>query len=189
MGPSRWKLAAMLVMWVGALGLGAAYRWIWPPPEGPATIVQTSSPSQPHWQVVDASCTTHCSRELERRIRSRLGAELVITEDRFAAPFVPHCEGDDSSRLSWEPLPWLSAFDLLNELDPDRNESPTLTARYLGHSVNELYSGFVSCRLGDLRFPIARILSLEPDRMLLLYGGSVLELKKSSLYRPARHMR
>src|SRR5262245_46003921 len=166
MSPAWRTLAAMLVApLLGALGICAAVRPIWRVPDS----VGRPSPPGPTWYVVGARCPTGCSFDLRVRLSGRLSQPLTMTAHRFDAPFLEPCEG-------------VISFDLhsqtVDALNLGLGEWPRLTPKNLGLHSDSRYGGVVSCRAGDATLPFAQIVSLEPDRMLLLQEeGSILDLR------------
>lgn len=126
------------------------------------------------WTITGLHCPRACAPDAEAFIRSYLGKPARISASAFALPFLDSCDG----KISYRPER-SSPARVRAELDriagapagPDRFDSLRLPAATLTEST-------VYCTADSATSPLARLLSVEDKRILLLFeGGVVVELR------------
>jgi hypothetical protein len=132
-----------------------------------ATNAQEFSKSD--WTVADLHCPRACAPDAESFIRSYLGKPARISASEFALPFLDRCDGTISYRPQRSTPAGVRA-----ELDriagaptgPDGFDSLRLPAGTVTGST-------VYCTGKSATSPLARLLSVEEKRILLLFEGLV----------------
>jgi hypothetical protein len=125
--------------------------------------------SKSDWTVADLRCPRACAPDAQAFIRSWLGKPARISASEFALPFLDSCDGTISYRPERS-----TAARVRAELDriagtpagPDRFDSLRLPAGTVTEST-------VFCTGKSGASPLARLLSVEDKRILLLFEGLV----------------
>jgi hypothetical protein len=125
--------------------------------------------SKNDWTITALHCPRACAPEAEAFIRSYLGKPARISASEFALPFLDGCDG----KISYRPERSTPAR-VRAELDriagapagPDRFDSLRLPAGTVTEST-------VYCTGNSGASPLARLLSVEDKRILLLFEGLV----------------
>ena len=139
---------------------------------GPGQPVAASL-AKSEWVVARGFCPAGCPGEILSFLDGFRGAPVEIGPDRFTAPFVDRCEGQVSLELGPRPT-----ADLIQSLAEAWGPGPPVTAQSLGLARDTVTGGVVNCTHEGLTWPIVRILTAEPDRMLLLFEErSIVELR------------
>jgi hypothetical protein len=126
------------------------------------------------WTVARAACPIGCSDAVIEFITQLAGEPVEISPTTFNAPFLDPCEG--TVGIDFQRRPVSALLDEVNGARPPGGRS--VDAVSLGLSGDLVTSGVVYCTAGGDRLPVARLLSVETGRILVLFEEtSVIELR------------
>ena len=160
-------IAALLVL---AAGPAAARDKAIPEPAAAAPLFAKSA-----WTVASTTCPVGCADAMRDFLKAQTGRSVRLAPDRIDAPFLDSCEGT---------LRWVASTSTVPELAAELArthplDTGTLKAADLG--VREgatLHRAVAWCAAGGSDLPVARLLSIEPDRIVMLFEQqSLIELR------------
>jgi hypothetical protein len=127
------------------------------------------------WKVASASCPLGCAEAMRDFLNAQTGRPVRLAADLVDAPFLDACPGN---------VRWVPSTDTLaglgEELSRAHPPAPRpFTAAELGvHDGAPLRRAVAYCAADGAEVPVARLLSIEPDRILILFEQqSVIELR------------
>jgi hypothetical protein len=127
------------------------------------------------WTVAATSCPLGCADAMRDFLRAQTGRAVRLAADRVDAPFLDACSGNVHWIASTDTL-----ADLADELSRAHPPAPRpFTAAELGlRDGAPLRRAVAYCAADGADVPFARLLSIEPDRILILFEQqSVIELR------------
>lgn len=132
--------------------------------------------SKSDWKVTRVTCPAGCAEQTLRFLQSQMGRKVQLSATMLEAPFLDKCDG----KVRWQ-LHDGSAATVVGEVN--RGAAPEgrrVRSADLGDIAPEaiVTSGVALCdgRYGEL--PMARVLLLEPDRLVILFEQqSFIELR------------
>jgi hypothetical protein len=127
------------------------------------------------WTVAATSCPVGCADAMRDFLKAQTGRSVRLAADRVEAPFLDTCDGS----IRW--VPSTSTFtELAGELAKAHPlDSGVLKAADLGLPEGAtLHRAVAYCVAGGYDLPVARLLSIENDRILILFEQqSLIELR------------
>ena len=131
--------------------------------------------AKPTWTVASTSCPVGCADAMRDFLKAQTGRSVRLAPDRVEAPFLDACDGT---------LRWVASTSTLAELAGELartlpQAAPTLKAADLGVPEGATLRRAVAwCASGGFDLPVARLLSIEPDRIVMLFEQqSLIELR------------
>ncbi len=127
-----------------------------------------------NWTVSAWYCPLHCPEGIKAYLQARVGSKATLSNTKIDIPFLDHCDGETRVEFSWT-----SAGELARELERGRPPGQGLTARDIRLPDDQaLLRADAYCLSGGTKLPFARFLSVEADRLQLLFEEqSILELR------------
>jgi hypothetical protein len=148
-----------------ALALAAAAA-----PAKDKTAAETGAATAPlfaksQWTVASTSCPIGCGDAMRDFLKAQMGHAVRLSATTFEAPFLDPCEGN----IRW--VPSTSTFaELAAELARSTLDGSTIKAADLGVAEGAtLHRAVAYCASGGFDLPFARLLSIEPDRIVVLF--------------------
>lgn|GEM_PF-3815272 len=134
----------------------------------------TNSPlSKAHWKIAKTYCPVGCSPEVKAFLKGYAGEVVDISPAQFTAPFIDRCEGEVQVIFKIAP-----AQAIVDEVNQGIGQGRKMTIKDLAIRKNANTSAIAYCKSGDTNLPIARILSIQPNRILVLFEQqSIVELR------------
>jgi hypothetical protein len=127
------------------------------------------------WQVASTSCPVGCAEAMRDFLKAQTGRAVRLAADRIDAPFLDTCDGT---------LRWVASTSTFPELASELSKSNpldngVLKAADLGLPEGAtLHRAVAYCAAGGFDLPVARLLSIEPDRIVVLFEQqSLIELR------------
>ena len=127
------------------------------------------------WTVASTSCPIGCADAMRDFLKAQTGRPVRLSPDRVDAPFLDACDGI---------LRWVASTSTVPELASELArthplDTGTLKATDLGVPAGAtLHRAVAYCAAGGSDLPVARLLSIEPDRILILFEQqSLIELR------------
>jgi hypothetical protein len=170
--PAPRVLAAVLVALAACAGTPAHAR-----DKATADMTGATAPlfAKAQWTVASTSCPLGCADAMRDFLRAQTGRSVRLAGDRVEAPFLDACAGN---------VHWIASTDTLAELGDElaKAHPPAprpFTAAELGvRDGAALRRAVAYCAADGADVPFARLLSIEPDRILILFEQqSVIELR------------
>jgi hypothetical protein len=131
--------------------------------------------SKAQWTVATTSCPVGCAEAMRDFLKAQTGRAVRLAPDRVDAPFLDACEGT----LRWESS--TSTFaELAGELaKANPSDQGVLKPADLGLPEGApLHRAVAWCAAGGSDLPVARLLSVEPGRIVMLFEQqSLIELR------------
>lgn len=161
---ARWPLPVLVLVLLTCTGCIAA---------GGATE-SPALPARTQWQVAAVHCPAGCSPALRRFLDGTLGQPVEIAPQRFSAGFVDRCDG----RVEWR-IERRDAAAVVAEVNAAAGPQRRLDAQQLQLPQGPVTSALALCKPpGGPALPLARLLSVQPDRVLVLQEEqALLELR------------
>jgi len=131
--------------------------------------------AKPGWTVASTSCPVGCADAMRDFLKAQTGRSVRLASDRIDAPFLDSCDGTLRWVASTSTFPELaSELSKTNPLD-----NGVLKAADLGLPEGAtLHRAVAYCAAGGFDVPVARLLSIEPDRIVVLFEQqSLIELR------------
>jgi hypothetical protein len=153
-------LAAALALLVAAAGHCSALA----APEAGGSAAPLFAKSQ--WTVVSTSCPVGCAEAMRQFLQAQTGHTVQLGANRFEAPFLDPCDGN----LRWVPstVTFPQLVDELARTNP--LDGGTLKPADVGLPEGApLHRAVAYCASGGFDLPFARLLSIEPDRIVVLF--------------------
>jgi hypothetical protein len=127
------------------------------------------------WTVASTSCPVGCADAMRDFLKAQTGRPVRLAPDRIDAPFLDACSGT---------LRWVASTSTVSELASELAktnplDNGVLKAADLGLPEGAtLHRAVAYCTDGGFDLPVARLLSIEPDRILMLFEQqSLIELR------------
>ena len=127
------------------------------------------------WTVASTSCPVGCADAMRDFLKAQTGRSVRLAPDHVDAPFLDNCDGT----LRWVPSTTTFA-ELASELAKAHPlDEGVLKAADLGLPEGAtLHRAVAYCVAGGYDLPVARLLSIENDRILILFEQqSLIELR------------
>jgi hypothetical protein len=171
-GALRRRHAGVLAGLLALLAAGAA-----PARDKAATESPVAPPTfaKATWQVASTSCPIGCADAMRDFLKAQTGRSVRLAPDRIDAPFLDSCSGT---------LRWVATTSTFPELASELSkanplDNGVLKAADLGLPEGAtLHRAVAWCAAGGFDLPVARLLSIEPDRIVMLFEQqSLIELR------------
>ena len=127
------------------------------------------------WMVASTSCPVGCADAMRDFLKAQTGRSVRLASDRIDAPFLDSCDGT---------LRWVASTSTFPELARELSktnplDNGVLKAADLGLPDGAtLHRAVAWCASGGFDLPVARLLSIEPDRIVMLFEQqSLIELR------------
>jgi hypothetical protein len=161
--------------WGGALALLVAVAAPARDKTGADSGVATPLFAKSQWTVAATSCPVGCADAMRDFLKAQTGRGVRLAADRVEAPFFDTCDGS----IRW--VPSTSTFaELAGELAKSHPlDNGVLRAADLGLPEGAtLHRAVAYCVAGGYDLPLARLLSIENDRIVILFEQqSLIELR------------
>lgn len=134
----------------------------------------TGELSKLEWVVTKTSCPIGCSQFTQKFLNSLTGSKVNIGAIKLSSSFIDDCDGKLISMIS--PKSVNQIVDSVNlGVAPNHRK---LSVSDMGIKQDTTESGFVFCRTANGDNPLIQFLSVEHDRLLILFEEqSIIELR------------
>lgn len=135
----------------------------------------SSSPkfSKHDWKIANAYCPVGCSKKIRSFLKGYIGEMVEVSASKLNAPFLDECDGEVHIALKTT-----SAQTVIDEINKGMEPTRKITLKNLKIRSGPVVSGIAYCNSDDLNLPFARLLSIETDRILVLFEEhSIIELR------------
>lgn len=161
----RWALALCVVVTMQACAQQGASA----PTSAPALF------SKQHWTIASATCPIGCSEQTRAFLKGQVGGSVELGTTLLAVPFDDRCEG--SLRYVTRTMPTAALVAEVNQGVPPSHRQMTPADLKLDPQGTAT-TAVALCRRGSGETTQQRLLSVEPDRVLVLFEEqSVIELR------------
>ncbi len=165
------RRARLLAAPLALLAVGAAARDKAAPEAGGAAPLF----AKPAWTVASTSCPVGCADAMRDFLKAQTGRSVRLDAEHIDAPFLDTCNGT---------LRWVASTSTFRELASELAktnplDNGVLKAADLGLPEGAtLHRAVAYCAAGGFDIPVARLLSIEPDRIVVLFEQqSLIELR------------
>lgn len=140
---------------------------------GVAQDASSASPfSKTQWVVSGGYCPVGCSSAVAAFIKSQVGTKVVLSSSQLSASFLDKCDG--SVHYKYEVM---DADRLASDLSQGQVETKRFTRANMQIDSPRVTTAMAFCHSDGSDSTMARILSIEPDRVRILFEEqSIIEL-------------
>lgn len=133
----------------------------------------SSSLTKEHWNVARTYCPVGCSKQLQKFLNNQVGKPVDISDTQFSAPFLDTCDGRVGMVFNTS-----NADSVLLDINKGMSPKNVISANDLNLDRGPINTAIVYCDTGDLNLPIATLISVESNRILVLFEQqSIIELR------------
>ena len=143
--------------------------------QAPAVAAAVPLFSKQHWKVTAGTCPIGCSDATRKFLSSQIGREVQLSSTQFAAPFDDPCEG--ALRYETRVVPASAVVADVNKgVAPAHRQMVPADLKL--DAAGSITTAVALCHGGAGESTQARLLAIEPDRVLVLFEEqSVIELR------------
>lgn len=130
--------------------------------------------SKQEWRVTKVYCPVGCSNDLMAFLKSYQGKTVQLSPVIYEAPYADPCDGE--VHMKFEKKGAKSVIEDLNRGVEPRRRKMSVTNLKLPTGV--VTGATIFCKTADYDLPVGRLLSIEPEKVLVLFEGpSIIELR------------
>ncbi|MBM7131845.1 hypothetical protein [Dyella mobilis] len=142
-----------------------------------SALAQNAAPTgafaKTRWVVADGYCPVGCAALVSDFIKAQVGTAVTLSNNQFSAPFLDPCSGTVHFQYAT-----LETRQLASELSQGLSGKKQFTAENMRLASPRVLTALALCNSDGSDSTMARILSIEPDRIRVLFEGwSIIELR------------